>query len=194
MKKGVIYNRTNKLLTIVLIITIIANVIQYYNYKSYERFDWSGSVINSKGNIIQVAICDFKGNNYYITKDKIADKSWDEINDFEDYMKNTFFPDSLSIKWFSYNEQKFYSGRFSLPIEIIRTKSAQMGMLPSIKNHYDLDNILHFIAEVQPKGKLTVWILKFNGNDQTKFKIATFQATEIKSPAGSNKTLAPAGE
>lgn len=180
MKKEVIYNRTNKLLTLILIITVIANGIQFYNFKSYERFDWTGSVISSKENIVQVAFCDFKGNNYYINKDKILDESWNEVNECEDNMKNTFLPDSLSITWFSYNEQKFYSGSFSLPVEIILAKATQMGMLPSIKNNYDLDQVLHFIAEVQPKGRLAVWIQKVNGNDKTKFKVATCQAKEIK--------------
>ncbi|MBE8724249.1 DUF2931 family protein [Flavobacterium hungaricum] len=180
MKKQVLFNRTNKLLTIILIITIIANAIQFFNYKSYERFDWKGSAISSKGNMVQVAVCNFNGNDYYLNKDKILDDSWDEINGCKDYMKNTFFPDSLSITWFSYNEQKFYSGNFALPTEIIRTKAAQMGVLPSIKNNYNLDRVLYFIAEVQPKGKLAVWIQKFNEDDQIKFEVASYQAKEIK--------------
>ncbi|PBI90982.1 hypothetical protein BSF41_16880 [Flavobacterium sp. ACN2] len=181
MKEEVMYNRTNKLLTLILIITVIANVIQCYNYKPNERFDWTGGVISSKGNIVQVAVCDFKGNDYHINKDKILDNSWNEINGCEDYMKNVFFPDSLSIKWFSYKEQKIYGGDFVLPIEMIRTKAAQMGMLPSVKNDYDSDKILHFIAEVQPNGKFAVWMQKFDKNDKdTKFKIGTYQAKEIK--------------
>lgn len=164
MKKEAMYNLTNKFLILFLIITIIANLVQFYNYKPDRRFDWTGGVISSKGNIVQVAICDFKGNDYHINKDKILDNSWDEINGCEDYMKNIFFPDSLSIKWFSYNEQKFYSGDFALPIEIIQTKATQMGMLPSVKNDYDSDRILHFIAEVQLNGKLAVWMQKFNKN------------------------------
>jgi hypothetical protein len=180
MKKEVLHNLTNKLLAIILLITIIANVVQFFNYKSHERFDWTGSVISSKGNIVQVATCDFKGNEYHINKDKILDNSWYEINGCENYMKNIFFPNNLSIKWFSYIEQKFYGGDFVLPIEMIRTKAVKMGMILSIKNDYDSDKVLHFIAEVQPNGKLVVWMQKFNGNNQVKFKVGTFQAKEIK--------------
>ncbi|OXB04760.1 hypothetical protein B0A81_16485 [Flavobacterium plurextorum] len=181
MKKEIIYNLTNKLLTVILLVTIIANVFQFYNYKSYERFDWTGSVISSKGNIVQVAVCDFKGNDYHINKDKILNEGWDQINDCKENMKNSFLPDSLSITWFSYNEQKFYSGSFALPTEIILTKATQIGVLPSIKNDYDLDRVLHFIAEVQPKGKVAVWIQKSNKNDKdSKLKIGIYQAKETK--------------
>ncbi|MCP2028678.1 hypothetical protein L1276_003849 [Flavobacterium sp. HSC-32F16] len=49
MKKEVIYNLTNKFLTIILLITIIANVFQFYNYKTYEKIDWDGMACTPKG-------------------------------------------------------------------------------------------------------------------------------------------------
>ncbi|TDW51759.1 DUF2931 family protein [Flavobacterium sp. 270] len=102
---------------------------------------------------------------------------WDKINESERETADTFFPDSLSIKWFSYNEQKFYNGVFTLPYEKIVEKALDMG----IKNDYTSNKILHFIAEVQPKGKVAVWIQKFNkDNTDLKFKIGTYQAKEIK--------------
>lgn len=167
----------NILLTIILIITLIANGVQIYFFKGSDRFDWTKSVISSKGNTVQVSNCDFKGNHYDIDKNKILDDGWNEINDSENVMKDTFIPDSLSIKWFSYNEQKFYGGCFALPKEIIQTNAIQMGMYPS---YNDFNSILHFIAEVQPKGKVAVWIEKLDKNDKgAKLKIGTFQAKEI---------------
>lgn len=172
---------TNKLLTLILIMTIIANGIQNYFFKANERFDWTSSVISSKGNIVQVSNCNFKGNFYEINKNMVLDDGWDKTNDCENNMKKTFFPDSLSITWFSFNEQKFYDGRFALPNETILAKAMQMGVIPSIKNDYSSDGVLHFIAEVQPKGKLAVWIQKFDKNDNdTKLKIGTYQAKETK--------------
>ncbi|MEN2398934.1 DUF2931 family protein [Flavobacterium sp. MC2016-06] len=171
---------TNKLLALLLIVTVIVNGIQYYYFKGYERYDWIGSVISTEGNIIQVSDCNFKGYSGDIDKNMILNNGWDKTNEPENKTTNTFFPDSLSLKWFSYSEQKFYSGNFALPKETIQSKAIQMGMYPSIKNDYETDRVLHFIAEIQPKGKLAVWIQKFNKNDNDKkIKIGTYQATEI---------------
>ena len=186
MKKEIKPNDlTNKLLTIILIVTLIANGIQFYFFKGSDRFDWSTNVISSKGNKVQVSNCNFKDNYCNIDKNKILDDGGNEINDSENISKDTFLPDSLYIKWFSYNEQKFYAGNFALPKEIIETKAIQLGMFPSYNGFH---SVLHFIAEVQPKGKVTVWIQKFEennnfkeiNNNDTKLKIGTYQAKEIK--------------
>lgn len=170
---------TNIILTIILIISLIANGIQAYLFKANERFDWSIGVISSKGNVVQVANCNFNGNFYNIDKDKILDDGWNEINDTENDMKEAFFPDSLSIKWFSYNEKKFYNGNFSLPKESILTKALQIGALPSNKQGYA--EVLRFIAEVQPKGKVIVWIQNFDEKDNNrKLQIGTYHAKETK--------------
>jgi len=168
---------TNRLLLVLLILTLIPNAIQFYNYKSYERYDWISGVISTKGNIVQVSDCNFKGNFYDINKNMILNDGWDKINEVENEEVDHLFPDSLSIKWFSYNEQKFYTGVFALPYEKILEKALDMG----IKKDYTSDKILHFIAEVQPKGKVAVWMQKFNkDNTDVKFKIGTYQAKEIK--------------
>jgi len=72
-----------------------------YLFKGSDRFDWSTSIISSKGNTIQASNCNFKGNDFDdIDKNKILDNGWDQTNDSEYYIKGTFLPDSLSIKWF----------------------------------------------------------------------------------------------
>lgn len=171
----------NILLVVILIVTIIVNGIQNYFFRGQERFEWNMGIISSKGNIIQVSNCNFKGNSHDINKNMILNNGWDKINDSENNMTNTFFPDSLFITWFSYNEQKFYEGNFALPYETILAKSVQMGIFPSKNYTYRNDQILSFIAEVQPKGKLAVWIKKpDDSNNETKFKIGTYQAKETK--------------
>ncbi|MEZ0130317.1 DUF2931 family protein [Flavobacterium sp. LBUM151] len=168
---------TNLILTIILIITLTANGIQVYLFNPFERFNWIISVISSKGNVIQVSNCNFNGNFYKINRDKILDNGWNEKNNSENGISNTFFPDNLSITWFSYNEQKFYDGNFSLPKETILTKAKQMGITYSKKDDYKV----FLIAEVQPKGKVTVWVQKFDKNDnETKVKIGNYKAKEIK--------------
>lgn len=170
---------TNLLLLIILIITIIANGIQSYFYKGNERFDWTSGVKSSEGNMIQVSTCDFNGNSYDIDKDMILDNGWEKINECENSMKETFFPDSLSIKWFSYNEKKFYKGNFALPKETILVKAAQLGILPSKKEGHI--TVARFITEVKQKGKLLVWLQKAGyENDSIKLLIGTYQAKETK--------------
>lgn len=168
---------TNKLLLVLLILTVIPNVIQFYNYKSYERNDWISGVISQKGNIVKVSNCNFKGNFYDINKEMILDNGWKKINQVERETSDAFYPDSLSITWFSYKEQKFFDGIFALPYDKIVEKASDMG----VKNDYTSNRVLHFIAEVLPKGKVAIWIQKFNkDNTETKFKVGTYQAKQIK--------------
>jgi hypothetical protein len=168
---------TNKLLLVFFFLTLIPNAIQFYSYKSYQRFDWMIGVISSKENIVRVSKCNFKGNFYGIREDMILDNGWKRINKSENNMKETFLPDSLSITWFSYKEQIFFEGVFILPYEKIVEKASDMG----IKNDYTSDRVLHFIAEVLPKGKVNVWMQKINkDNTEIKFKVGTYQAKQIK--------------
>lgn len=170
---------TNRLLTIILIVTLIANGIQFYFFKGSSRFDWTTGVISSKGNIVQVSNYNFNRRSFYdLGKNKILDSGWDEINVSEHDVKDTFFPDSLYIGWFSYNERKFYNGSFVLPTEIIETKAIQLGMYPSYNG---FNSVLQIISEVKPKGKVVVWIRKFDKNViGEKFKIGEYQAKETK--------------
>lgn len=170
---------TNRLLIVILIVTLIANGIQFYFFKGSSRFDWTTSLVSSKGNIVQVSNCNFKGNDFYrFDKNKILGNGWNEIFVSEHEAKDRFFPDSLSIEWFSYNERKFYDGSFTLPTEIIEKKAIQLGMYPSYNG---FNSVLRFIAEIQPKGKVAVWIQKFDKDViGTKLKIGTYQAKETK--------------
>jgi hypothetical protein len=188
MKKGIEEDDVqNKFLAVVLTLIIIANGIQIYFYKASERFDWRSSVLSSKGNVVQVSSCYFNGNFYDIDKEKIIDDGWEETNDSENNMESVFFPDSLSIEWFSYNERKFYKGVFALPYKTILKKAIQMGMTPSKKKDYSEAiiteaPILYFIAEIQPKGRVIVWLQKFDANyNDTRVQIGKYQAKETNS-------------
>lgn len=181
MKKNKHIDFTNILLTVLLIVTVIANGVQNYFFQGRERFEWNIGVISSKENVVQVSSCNFKGNSSDINKNMILDNSWDKINNSENNTVGAFFPDSLSISWFSYNEKKFYTGNFVLPYETILKKAVQMGIFPTENSTYRNDQILCFVAEIQPKGRVAVWIQKFDENDnETKIKIGTYQTKEIK--------------
>lgn len=185
MKKVILKeNIINIFLSVLLILIIIGNIIQTNIYNQDERFDWKSSVLSSKGNVVQVSSCYFHGNSYYIDKEMILDNGWEETNDSEKSIESSFFPDSLSIEYFSYNERKFYKGSFALPCKMILTKAKQMGMTPSKEGNYEErliteSPILYFIAEIQPKGRVIVWAQKFDANyNDTKFEIGKYQAKE----------------
>ncbi|WP_426485461.1 DUF2931 family protein [Flavobacterium sp. 2] len=177
MKKKVKFkDLTNKILFVILLGTLIANGVQMYLFNPFERFDWTTTVVSSAGNIVQVSDCYFNGNSYRINKNMILN-SWETKNNSENEKKNTLLPDSLSIKWFSYNEQKFYSGFFSLPYESILKKAKQLGITYSTRNDYHV----YIVAEVEPKGKVSLWIQKYDKKDKNlKLKITTLKAKETK--------------
>lgn len=176
-------DRINVLLAVLLVIIIAANCIQVYNYKADERFEWSSGVLSAKGNVIQVSSCYFHHTdnwNYDVDKNSVLDDGWDSINYSENSKENAFYPDSLSITWFSYTEKKFYDGNFKLPYSVILEKAKQ---LRTTTSEYDMDFArenpnkiaLQFLAEVMPKGKIIVWISDYG----KKIKIGEYQAKPV---------------
>lgn len=176
-------DRINILLTVLLLIIVFANLVQIYNYKAGERFEWSAGVLSQEGNVIQVRTCFFhhSGNwNYDVDKSRIIDEGWNEINYSEQSKDNAFYPDSLSITWFSFTEKKFYDGNFKLPYSSILEKAEK---LRTTTNQYEetfaRQNpnkiLLNFFAEVLPKGKVIVWI----SDGDKKFKIGQYSAKPI---------------
>lgn len=43
---------TNKILFMILLATLIANGVQMYLFKPFERYDWTTTVVSSVGNIV----------------------------------------------------------------------------------------------------------------------------------------------
>jgi hypothetical protein len=173
----------NGLLAVLLLIILIANAIQRYNYKADERFEWSSGVLSSKGNVVQVSSCYFYHTDYWnydVDRESIIDNGWDDKNYSEQSIKNAFYPDSLSISWFSYMERKFYEGKFVLPYKIILAKAKQLRMTTNqYEDNYARANpdkiSLRFLAEIMPNGKLAVWI----SDDDKNLKIGNYQAKVV---------------
>ncbi|MFB9078283.1 DUF2931 family protein [Flavobacterium procerum] len=176
-------DRINVALTVLLLIILIANLIQIYNYKADERFEWSSGVLSKKGNVVQVSTCYFHHTNnwnYDVDKNRIIDNGWNDINFSEKSKENSFYPDSLSITWFSYTEKKFYNGNFKLPYAIILEKAKQLRETTNpYKSNFANENpnqvLLYFFAEILPKGKLLVWISDADKN----LKISEYQAKTV---------------
>lgn len=176
-------DRINVFLAVLLIIIVLANCIQVYNYKADERFEWSSGVLSKKGNVIQVSSCYFHHTddwNYSVNKNSVLDDGFDDINYAENSKENAFYPDSLSVTWFSYTEKKFYDGNFKLPYSVILEKAKH---LRTTTTQYDMDFArenpnkisLRFLAEILPNGKVIVWISDYD----KKLKIGEYQAQPV---------------
>ncbi len=148
-------NIINAVLSAVLGIWIIANVVKSINYRAADRFDWGSGVYTQPGNTVQVAECTFSygsGWNYSINKTAVLSNGRENINYTEKGLNNAFYPDNLTICWYSYTEQKFYEGKFSLPYKHINE------LARTLRNTTDYKINLYFLAELLPQGKITVWL------------------------------------
>lgn len=83
-----------------------------------------------------------------------------------------FIPNKLSVEWFSYAEDKFYGGTFSLPEETISTLMKQGYTMPNGK----LLGYYYLFVNMYPKGGVALWA-KAPGSRCV--EIGHFQAKEI---------------
>lgn len=74
-------------------------------------------------------------------------------------------PDSLSLKYFSADERKFYQLQTKLPYDKIKLEVKKSDDFPKL------------YAEINPKGKVNLYI---DRQDSPSIKIGTFQAQEIE--------------
>lgn len=175
-------NIINLILSAVIVVIILAIVIKNITYNAGERFDWSAGVYTQKGNIVQVANCTFFNkdwSNYSIDAEKIIKNEKEDINYAESSVDNKFYPDSLDITWYSYEDQKFYEGKFQLSHKKI-LKIAQL--LRTTTTNYSIEYAranpnkirLYFFANIKPNGKVDVVI-----SDLDKYLIVdNYQAKE----------------
>lgn len=77
-------------------------------------------------------------------------------------------PDSLSLTWLSFAENKFYSGRFALPKEKI-AKLFKDGFMDDRNQHVTYTQIVVGLA---PEGTIAVWLMA----PQKEIEVATFKA------------------
>ena len=176
-------NIINAILGLLLATFIIGIIIQVKVYNAAERFKWRAAVTSTKGYTIQVAYSDFfhTGDSGSETdKSKILNEGYEDKNFTQSGKDNSFYPDSLKICWYSYDEQKFYEGNFALPYKQILT---QANTLRTTTKEYNLDYPrpapetvdLQFVAEIAPQGKITAWIT----DGGQRLKIGGYKATRV---------------
>lgn len=186
MKIEVIYNLTNKFLTIILLITIIANVFQFYNYKPYKKFDWDGMVCTPAGYPVVVLspnVFYSNGGKYITLIPNMSDtggSNWaGSARSWSSQPKPA--PDHVSIVWYVPTEMKIYEGEFALPQQKIYNlfKEGYMNYGIPIESkdgketlHWETYNSL--TVGLAPKGMVVVWM-----DGQNKVEIGRYQAKEL---------------
>lgn len=98
--------------------------------------------------------------------------------------KSKLLPDGMGIEWFSYTENKFYTGSFDLPYDTI-LQLFQEGCISYRRK--DQRPYTGIIAGVAPGGVVIVWVFSAFGKQ---VEIGRYQAKE-RTPIDINRFLAP---
>jgi hypothetical protein len=160
------------LMAIILVFKLIAGGISKMNRyewlpteSSYEKYPMS--IV--KGDLI------FKdGTSLYIPSRKTIDNGWGEMGSIH-IVGNKYkpLPTKIDISYFSYAEDKFYGGAFSLPYEKISNlfREGVHSAITGEKITYQ-----NIIVGVAPAGEISIWLMA----DGEVLQVANFKAKEQK--------------
>ncbi|WP_300673249.1 DUF2931 family protein [Soonwooa sp.] len=162
-------NIFNKILALIVLALIGANIYYLFRYKSWDRYYFASSVTVPKSYPIHIDEIFFKypnddiGASFY--------KSTDEVNNFgSDWGHAYYFPEAphpirlpkeLALSYFDYRANKFYSTRIALSPDEIKKHftEAEKG-----KNFTDLYNVngdvkgLIFLVGIANNGNIMLWL------------------------------------
>ena len=176
--KSKVLNDLNLVLAGALIFIGILFFVATIKNKEYEKILWTAEIRSSAG--------DYSAN--YLSVIKIIDAGFyntfdDSVKGIDEHQGSEYFtksnsteyvffkeevgllPDSLSLKYFSADERKFYQLQTKLPYDKIKLEVKKS------------DNFPKLYAEINPKGKVNLYI---DRQDSPSIKIETFQAQEIE--------------
>lgn len=170
------------LATVFVIITAAKMyVISYYNIgKGYE---WESSAQTSTGLPIMFAKSNFYYKGYY--ENDCANNAM-LYGDSLDIAVNSgssgigddrqLYPNSLSILYYSFNENKFFEGKFKLDYDKISAVAEKMRKAVKTEKGYGTESI-YFRAKVHPNGKIVFSMESYLSTSVDEVVIANFQAT-----------------
>lgn len=172
--KSKILNILNIILVGILAILIILYFTAKVKNKENEKVLWTAEIrsfaensTSSNPNIIKVINGVFY-NTFNNSTKKIDSDSKDltsaESRESIYFQKNTeLLPDSLSLKYFSVDERKFYQLQTKIPYDLMRNAESKIA------------NLTKLSCEIYPKGKV---ILKIDQEDFPSINIASYRAKE----------------
>lgn len=162
-------NRTLGGIAIFLVISLVIQSIIMI-YVASKRFNWEVGAVTSENYPVQI----IEGTRYhYNHNNEILRDTWDNGVSKTDYYpaSNTYLPKQFAIKWYSYNEDRFYEALIPLPSDSLNYYAKKY------QKNYRCDPDL--VAELKPNGLVSVWIKARYGSDE-KFELySNFQGIEV---------------
>lgn len=178
MQKTVI-DYMNFFLAGIFIVLVILYGITLVNRKEFDKISWSAKIIsvepvsaNEKSGMLKILDAVFintfnKSENsldYNSPKLIVSGKGSDSAYFLS---QNNLLPDSLSMKYFSVEEKKFYQLNAKLPLEKMQNSVENKVMGTDLR------------LEVQPKGKISLKMEQSGSKDSGPKLIGNFQAKEV---------------
>lgn len=145
--------------------------------KGMDKFDWLPTECAPKYSAMQIIRGDLifnNGKSLYIPDGKVVYNGWGQLGSThvvgEDYKP---LPVKLDITWFSYMEDKFYSGSFDLPYDKILSLFKEGFVSRLTGEHKTYDTIMVGLA---PGGEISVWLMA----EGLVLEVAAFRAEEAE--------------
>ena len=146
--------------------------------KEMNKYDWLASESAPKNYPMEIIEGSFycpDGYSLYIPNRKTIHLGWGSpISTHIVGPDKKSLPNKVSITWFSYTENKFYSGTFDLPYD----KIVELFKKKHIARSQTVDEYDTITAGVAPGGHVTIWV---HGAGDVRF-IASYGAEEVEVP------------
>jgi hypothetical protein len=147
---------------------------QTMEQQTTEKYAWDASPTAPKGYPVQVykgQLSDAQGHATTIPNGHYLQDGWGMslITWIADDDTKPL-PQQLELTWFSFAENKFYTGTFTLPRQQVATLFREGYYNKRKKETYD-----RFVIGIAPKGMVVVWL-----RGQNQVELARFQATETE--------------
>ena len=158
------------LITLVSVFELVGGGISKMN--RYEWLPTESSYKKYPMSIIKGDLIFSDGTSIYIPSRKTIDNGWGEMGSIHVVgEKLKPLPVKIEISWFSYTEDKFYSGVFSLPYEKMSNLFREGLRSPITGEKITYQNI---IVGVAPAGEISIWLMA----DGEVLLVANFRAKE----------------
>lgn len=144
-----------------------------------ERYDWLPSESAHKQYPMRLIKGDLilkDGSVLYVPARSVIDNGWGEIGSTHVVgSKYKSLPNRLNLTWFSFAEDKFFTGDFELPYRNILDLFRRGTISPSSGHAITYDRV---IIGIGPEGAISVWV----DAEGEVVQVATYKGTEITMP------------
>ena len=164
-------NTINRVLRGVVVFLVISLVLQsiIMSYVISNRFDWQVGIVTSENYPMQIIECTHYYNWRY--DNKILRNTWDDGLSTTDYrMRDKSFPKQFTIKWYSYNEDRFFEALIPLPSDTLNYYAKKY------RTYYSYGHNL--VAELKPDGMVSVWLTDGSRDGEKIELYSNFQGIE----------------